>query len=159
MNAKKQKKELPSFQLDSPRYFILNLFLVFQIFTIHITLFAIMFRLTIHTAKTSAHIFFIFVSPSFKKRLRCYQRVPEKPVFSPFFLYVTTVFCHNRIMIPRRSRGFFLDGRSPLLLATRHVALVRSDTCIGLLLAARKRAQLTQKFPIVSCSPALSSSN
>ena len=68
-------------------------------------------------------------------------------------------FPHTSIMIPRRSRGFFLDGRSPLLLATRHVALVRSDTCIGLLLAARKRAQLTQKFPIVSCSPALSSSN
>lgn len=63
MNA---KKELPSFQLDSPRYFILNLFLVLQIFTIHITLFAIMFRLTIHTAKTSAHIFFIFVSSLFK---------------------------------------------------------------------------------------------
>lgn len=85
MNAKKLKKELPSFQLDSPRYFILNLFLVFQIFTIHITLFAIMFRLTIHTAKTSAHIFFIFVSPSFKKRLRCYQRVPKNlsiPLFS-----------------------------------------------------------------------------
>lgn len=39
MNAKKQKKELPSFQL---------------------------FRLTIHTAKTSAHIFFIFVSPLLK---------------------------------------------------------------------------------------------
>ena len=68
-------------------------------------------------------------------------------------------FANASIMIPRRSRGFFLDGRSPLLLATRHVALVRSDTCIGLLLAARKRAQLTQKFPIVSCSPALSSSN
>lgn len=45
MNAKKQKKELPSFQLDSPRYFILNLFLVFQIFTIHITLFAIILGL------------------------------------------------------------------------------------------------------------------
>lgn len=45
MNAKKQKKELPSFQLDSPRYFILNLFLVFQIFTIHITLFAVIFNL------------------------------------------------------------------------------------------------------------------
>ena len=42
MNAKKQKKELPSFRLDSPRYFILNLF---QIFTIHITLFAIIFDL------------------------------------------------------------------------------------------------------------------
>lgn len=55
-----------------------------------------MFRLTIHTAKTSAHIFFIFVSPSFKKRLKCYQRIPEKPVYSPFFLYVTIVFCHNR---------------------------------------------------------------
>lgn len=84
MNAKKQKKELPSFQLDSPRYFILNLFLVFQIFTIHITLFAIMFRLIIHTAKTSAHIFFIFVSPLFKKRLKCYQRVPKK-LSIPFF--------------------------------------------------------------------------
>ena len=59
MNAKKQKKELPSFQL---------------------------FRLTIHTAKTSAHIFFIFVSPLFKKHLKCYQRVPEKPVYSPFSL-------------------------------------------------------------------------
>lgn len=46
MNAKKQKKELPSFQLDTPpRYFILNLFLVFQIFTIHITLFAVIFDL------------------------------------------------------------------------------------------------------------------
>ena len=89
MNAKKQKKGLPSFQLDSPCYFILNLFLVFQIFTIHITLFAVMFRLTIHTAKTSAHISFIFVSPLLKKRLKCYQRVPEKPVYSPFFLYVT----------------------------------------------------------------------
>ena len=33
MNAKKQKKELPSFQLDTPRYFILNLFLVFQMIT------------------------------------------------------------------------------------------------------------------------------
>jgi len=39
-------------------------------------------------------------------------------------------FPARQIMIPRRSRGFFLDGRSPLLLATRHVALVRSDTCI-----------------------------
>ena len=86
MNAKKQKKELPSFQLDSPRYFILNLFLVFQIFTIHITLFAIMFRLTIHTAKTSAHIFFIFVSSLFKKHLKCYQRVPKTCLFPLFSL-------------------------------------------------------------------------
>lgn len=88
MNAKKQKKELPSFQLDSSRYFILNLFLVFQIFTIHITLFAIMFRLTIHTSKTSAHIFFIFVSPLFKKRLKCYKRVPKNlsiPLFSLYY--------------------------------------------------------------------------
>lgn len=45
MNTKKQKKELPSFQLDSTRYFILNLFLVFQIFTIHIALFAVIFDL------------------------------------------------------------------------------------------------------------------
>lgn len=58
MNAKKQKKELPSFQL---------------------------FRLTIDTAKTSAHISFIFVSPLLKKRLKCYQRISEKPVYSPFF--------------------------------------------------------------------------
>lgn len=43
------------------------------------------------------------------------------------------------ITIPRQSRGFFIDGPSPLLLATRHVALVRSDTCVKLLLAVRKR--------------------
>lgn len=86
MNAKKQKKELPSFQLDSPRYFILNLFLVFQIFTIHITLFAVMFRLTIHTAKTSAHIFFIFVSPLFKKTFKMLPTRTKKTVYSPFSL-------------------------------------------------------------------------
>ena len=38
----------------------------------------------------------------------------------------------QKIKIPRRSRGFFLDGQSPLLLATRHVALVRSVTCMEL---------------------------
>ena len=59
-----------------------------------------------------------------------------------------------QIMIPRRSRGFFFDGHSPMLLATCHVTLVRSGTCISLSLATRKRAQLTQMFPIVSCSPA-----
>lgn len=104
---------------------------------------------------------------------------PDEITFQKSLSYSGVTFCHalpeddrfpvfdpalalprlQEIIIPRRSRGFFLDGRSPLLLATRHVALVRSDTCIGLLLAARKRAQLTQKFPIVSCSPALSSSN
>ena len=44
------------------------------------------------------------------------------------------------IIIPRRSRGFFFNGHSPMLLATCHVTLVRSSTCISLLLAARKRA-------------------
>ena len=44
------------------------------------------------------------------------------------------------INIPRPSRGYFLDGRSPMLPATPHAALVRSDICIGLLPAARKRA-------------------
>ena len=47
-----------------------------------------------------------------------------------------------KIIIPRRSRGFFFDGHSPMLLATCHVTLVRSDTCISLLPAARKRASL-----------------
>ena len=46
----------------------------------------------------------------------------------------------NIINIPRPSRGYFLDGRSPMLPATPHAALVRSDICIGLLPAARKRA-------------------
>ena len=36
------------------------------------------------------------------------------------------------IMIPRQSRGFFFDGHSPILLATCHVTLVRSGTCIRL---------------------------
>ena len=45
-----------------------------------------------------------------------------------------------QINIPRPSRGYFLDGRSPMLPATPHAALVRSDICIGLLPAARKRA-------------------
>ena len=46
----------------------------------------------------------------------------------------------RQINIPRPSRGYFLDGRSPMLPATPHAALVRSDICIGLLPAARKRA-------------------
>ena len=58
MNAKKQKKELPSFQL---------------------------FRLIINTAKTSAHIFFIFCF-SFIKMLPTRTR---KTCLFPFFLYVT----------------------------------------------------------------------
>ena len=45
-----------------------------------------------------------------------------------------------QINIPRPSRGYFLDGRSPMFPATPHAALVRSDICIGLLPAARKRA-------------------
>ena len=40
---------------------------------------------------------------------------------------------HKRaINIPRPSRGYFLDGRSPMLPATPHAALVRSDICMGL---------------------------
>ena len=46
----------------------------------------------------------------------------------------------HAINIPRRSRGFFIDGQSPMILATRHVTLVRSASREGLLLAARKRA-------------------
>ena len=45
-----------------------------------------------------------------------------------------------QIMIPRQSRGYFLNGQSPMLPATPHAALVRSDICMGLLPAARKRA-------------------
>ena len=33
--------------------------------------------------------------------------------------------------IPRPSRGYFLDGRSPMLPATLHAALVRLAICIG----------------------------
>ena len=35
------------------------------------------------------------------------------------------------INIPRPSRGYFLDGRSPMLPATPHAALVRLAICIG----------------------------
>ena len=35
---------------------------------------------------------------------------------------------------------YFLNGQSPMLPATPHAALVRSDICMGLLPAARKRA-------------------
>ncbi len=41
---------------------------------------------------------------------------------------------------PPAEPGVFFDGHSPMLLATCHVTLVRSGTCISLLLAARKRA-------------------
>ena len=47
---------------------------------------------------------------------------------------------NKKIMIPRQSRGYFLNGQSPMLPATPHAALVRSDICMGLLPAARKRA-------------------
>ena len=41
--------------------------------------------------------------------------------------------CHFRVInIPRPSRGYFLCGRSPMLPATPHAALVRSDICMGL---------------------------
>src|SRR5699024_2766168 len=39
---------------------------------------------------------------------------------------VASGFLHT-INIPRRSRGFFIDGQSPMILATRHVTLVRPD--------------------------------
>ena len=58
-------------------------------------------------------------------------------VYHDFSFYAIS---YKAIMIPRRSRGFFFDGHSPMLLATCHVTLVRSGTCISLLLAARKRA-------------------
>ena len=37
-----------------------------------------------------------------------------------------------RINISRRGRGYFLCGQSPMLPATPHAALVRSDICMGL---------------------------
>ena len=37
----------------------------------------------------------------------------------------------KRINIPRPSRGYFLCGRSPMLPATPHAALVRLAICIG----------------------------
>ena len=43
------------------------------------------------------------------------------------------------INIPRRSRGFFIDGQSPMILATRHVTLVRPDIRVLSLSATRKR--------------------
>ena len=36
----------------------------------------------------------------------------------------------EEINIPRPSRGYFLDGRSPMLPATPHAALVRLAICI-----------------------------
>ena len=38
----------------------------------------------------------------------------------------------RRINISRRSRGYFLCEQSPMLPATPHAALVRSDICMGL---------------------------
>ena len=38
---------------------------------------------------------------------------------------------HTKINIPRPSRGYFLCGRSPMLPATPHAALVRLAICIG----------------------------
>ena len=37
----------------------------------------------------------------------------------------------EKINIPRQSRGYFLCGRSPMLPATPHAALVRLAICIG----------------------------
>ena len=138
-----RKKSCQAFSLTPPRYFILNLFLVFQIFTIHITLFAIMFRLTIHTAKTSAHIFFFFVSPLFKKRLKCYQRVPKKPVYSPFFPMLLLFFaitekemkgnCTFISLLLRPQKEFYFFMASSTATATATVM-----PTIGLLPAPRK---------------------
>ena len=47
--------------------------------------------------------------------------------------------CRAQINIPRRSRGFFIDGQSPMILATRHVTLVRPDIRVLSLSATRKR--------------------
>jgi len=42
------------------------------------------------------------------------------------------------VNIPRHSRGLFINGHSPTLLATRESALVRLPLAKGLLLAASK---------------------
>lgn len=52
----------------------------------------------------------------------------------------------HRINIPRRSRGFFIDGQSPMILATRHVTLVRPDIRVLSLSATRKR--VFRSFPL-----------
>lgn len=47
-------------------------------------------------------------------------------------------FSHKAVNIPRHSRGLFINGHSPTLLATRESALVRLPLAKGLLLAASK---------------------
>lgn len=44
----------------------------------------------------------------------------------------------SKVNIPRHSRGLFINGHSPTLLATRESALVRLPLAKGLLLAASK---------------------
>ena len=44
----------------------------------------------------------------------------------------------DRIIIPRRSRGFFICGQSPRILAAPSQAHRRSGICVGLLLTARQ---------------------
>ena len=42
-------------------------------------------------------------------------------------------------MIPRQSRGLFICGQSPRILACALAGAIRSANCVGLLLATRKR--------------------
>ena len=68
------------------------------------------------------------------------ESIPLYPCSATGAAIPTALCAESKINIPRPSRGYFLDGRSPMLPATPHAALVRSDICIGLLPAARKRA-------------------
>jgi len=49
-----------------------------------------------------------------------------------------TIIFTPRVNIPRHSRGLFINGHSPTLLATRESALVRLPLAKGSLLAASK---------------------
>ena len=46
--------------------------------------------------------------------------------------YTPSISIIYKINIPRQSRGYLFCGRSPMLPATPHAALVRSDICMGL---------------------------
>ena len=63
-----------------------------------------------------------FSEPSFL----FYTASKSAPVFSLLGLRFSSA-----INIPRQSRGYFLCGRSPMLPATPHAALVRLAICIG----------------------------
>lgn len=83
----------------------------------------------------------------------------RKHAFLQAYSPISSAFIRN----PRnrknwRSRAFIFDGQNPVLLTTCHVTLVRSGVCISLLPASHKRSHLPQAFPVISCSPARSSS-